>query len=906
MSAPPHDGGASVPRPEWSIRPRPAVLAQAMSELGRAGVVGLAITGAAGSGKTTLATQIGTEAGANGAVLLVRGSAFAAEIPYGALAPYLDELPENVTSAAGPPNPLVAIRALQNRLRRLGGPGDPLVVVDNLAYVDEHSAHVLAALAGSGALRLLVVADDVTAGPDAIVDLWRDGLLGAVVVPGWAPDEVDAAVTSYLGDSVSASLRRHLHRSSGGNPMLLRHLVEHGVLSGGLVRSDGTWTFDAFRWSSPDVSGLLSAPLARWSTAQRQVLELISLTDRVPLAGVEQMLAPDQLESLERAGMVTVDGPGNRYGAGGSPTVRLGSPALARAISRHVPRSRRRSILETARAIGVGSGDPTAHQELALAELVLDTGAVLDPALAVRAANTALLHHDPTLALRLSGAVPDGEHLSPATVLRSQALRSLGQLQEAIAALEDLRARRWPAMTAAERVAWAVERADTVRYAPPADRHVVLAMLDSLRAATPTDDTYAGGMLDMAWASLAFSGGRYAELVDRLPPIHAAGAGAGVERWTVCGSILAAALAALGRQQDAVVAAEEVERVWRLGELPADLATVVLAGLNVALLTCGQWGRVQENISLQGAQDPYRDPRDGGVNDLGLGLVHLLRGDGHRARTPLRSAVAETALRDAYQMAGLTRAALAWAEALAGNEEAARAELARYSPTTWLDYDGPVSPQFSLSGARLELGDDVTQEVVARGRALLDAGHYGNAAVVLSQAARHGSTEAVQLLRLMPMDQPGPWMRAARDHAEGIARGDAGLLVRTAQQLLADGDRRFAAEVGTAALAVTGAPADVVRAAARVLQLARRGNVPAGDGGRGPLTPRERDVAERAARRLTNAEIAASLHLSVRTVESYLQSAFGKLGINSRTELAAALSDTTHGPTLDPNSNPAL
>jgi len=74
VSAPPHDGGVRAPRREWSIRPRPAVLAQAMSELERAGVVGLAITGEAGSGKTTLATQIGIEAGANGAVLLVRGS----------------------------------------------------------------------------------------------------------------------------------------------------------------------------------------------------------------------------------------------------------------------------------------------------------------------------------------------------------------------------------------------------------------------------------------------------------------------------------------------------------------------------------------------------------------------------------------------------------------------------------------------------------------------------------------------------------------------------------------------------------------------------------------------------------------------------------------------------------------
>ena len=883
MSAPSRVGGAPGPRPVWAVRPRPAVLAQAMAELGRAGLVGIAVTGEAGSGKTTLATQIGAEAGTRGPVLLVRGTALTAEPPYGALAPYLDDLPEDLGADGGALNPLVVTRALSNRLRRLGGATVPLVVVDNLGQVDDHSAAVLAGLAGSGALRLLVVADDVTAGPDPVVDLWRDGLLGAVVVHRWTADEVDAAVTAYLGGSVSASLRRHLHRSSDGNPMLLRHLLEHGVLSGGLVQSDGTWTFDPFRWSHPEVSGLLGAPLARWSAAQRELLELIALTDRVPLPAVERLLPPEQLAALERAGMVVVEAPGPASAL----TARLGSPALARAISQQVPRVRRRAVLLTALELGVGTGDPTARQQLALAELVLDTGAVLDPALGVQAARTALLHHDAPLALRLATAVPDGEHTAPATVLRSQALRSLGLVDDAVAALEDLRARRWATMSPAERVAWAAERADTVRYAPPAARQAALDVLDSLGA----EGTDPGGMLDVAWASLAFSGGRYAELVDRLTPVHAAGAAAGVERWTVCGSVLAASLAALGRQEESLVVTGEVEAVWRLGELGAELATVVLAGLNVALLTCGQWGRVQENLLSQGAQDPYRDPRDGGVNDLGLALVHLFRGDGHRARVLLRSAVAETALRDAFQMAGLARAALAWAEALAGDASAARAELERYSPTTWLDYDGPVSPSFSLSGARLELGDDVVDDVVVRGRALLDAGHLGNAAVVLSQAARHGSADAVALLRAMLMEQPGPWMLAARDHAEGVATRDASLLVRTAQTLLADRNLGFAADAAAAALAVPGAPPDAVRAATRIQQAARRGNAASAgaEDGRGPLTRRERDVAERAARRLTNAEIAAELHLSVRTVEGYLQSAFGKLGVNSRTELPDAL-----------------
>lgn len=52
------------------------------------------------------------------------------------------------------------------------------------------------------------------------------------------------------------------------------------------------------------------------------------------------------------------------------------------------------------------------------------------------------------------------------------------------------------------------------------------------------------------------------------------------------------------------------------------------------------------------------------------------------------------------------------------------------------------------------------------------------------------------------------------------------------------------------------------------------------------LTLSERRVVGLAQRGLTNAEIAASLHISPRTVENHLTRAYSKLGVRSRTELA--------------------
>lgn len=56
--------------------------------------------------------------------------------------------------------------------------------------------------------------------------------------------------------------------------------------------------------------------------------------------------------------------------------------------------------------------------------------------------------------------------------------------------------------------------------------------------------------------------------------------------------------------------------------------------------------------------------------------------------------------------------------------------------------------------------------------------------------------------------------------------------------------------------------------------------------GVGQLTPSEERVAHLVALGHTNAEIAALLHMSARTVESNLSRIYRKLGIRSRTELA--------------------
>jgi DNA-binding NarL/FixJ family response regulator len=55
------------------------------------------------------------------------------------------------------------------------------------------------------------------------------------------------------------------------------------------------------------------------------------------------------------------------------------------------------------------------------------------------------------------------------------------------------------------------------------------------------------------------------------------------------------------------------------------------------------------------------------------------------------------------------------------------------------------------------------------------------------------------------------------------------------------------------------------------------------------LSAQELRIAQHAAAGMRDREIAATLYLSPRTVESYLQSAYRKLDVSNRTQLAAVL-----------------
>lgn len=168
---------------------------------------------------------------------------------------------------------------------------------------------------------------------------------------------------------------------------------------------------------------------------------------------------------------------------------------------------------------------------------------------------------------------------------------------------------------------------------------------------------------------------------------------------------------------------------------------------------------------------------------------------------------------------------------------------------------------------------------LARARALLAPERSLDAAFAAAAAA-HG--EAPQHLERARLELNwGERLRRARREADAAARLESALA-------------RFRALGATGWAERARVELEAASGSAKPLQ-PRRTDV---------LSPQELRIAQHAAGGLRDREIAAALYLSPRTVESYLQQAYRKLGVSNRTQLAAVLAADGIRPVSAPPAGP--
>ncbi len=184
---------------------------------------------------------------------------------------------------------------------------------------------------------------------------------------------------------------------------------------------------------------------------------------------------------------------------------------------------------------------------------------------------------------------------------------------------------------------------------------------------------------------------------------------------------------------------------------------------------------------------------------------------------------------------------------------------------------GAYADRAERDAASLDL--ELPAAVAARTRAavLLADGDAKQAARVAEQSVDGARAAGAWLQAAFSRSLLGRALAAAGDRSAAVAQ-----LREAERDLDTCGSRR---------------PRDEVRRELRRLgaRSEPRGPATAGDSGVSALTGRELEIAGLVTDRLTNREIAASLFLSDKTVESHLRNVFMKLGVSSRTEVARAI-----------------
>jgi DNA-binding CsgD family transcriptional regulator/tetratricopeptide (TPR) repeat protein len=748
-------------------------------------------------------------------------------------------------------------------VERLVGPD--ILFVDDLQWVDDASLAVLEILAG----RLLVVttirSDDPGAAP-ARATIARSGF-GSVEVGPLGDDAASELVLAREPDLDRAAVAE-LVRVAAGNPLVLDELIASGGPSAATTRA-------------------LGARVARLHPAARQIVELLSILERPharsalnPAAAMEAIeaglvvvrdgqaqvrhalvaeavragLAPEARRRLHRTAADAVGDPGEqaRHLAAAGDTMaaaELANHALAEATD---PRERA-ALLEVAADVAEPDARPALRLEAAriLDELSEWTGVIrlladesdggsADERVELEAllahARFALGDHDASRALLGAAAqriVPlDGAAAARRAVETATFLVNVdGQVGPAIAAL-DTALEHQPAGSVAARDLDALRRSILLLAAgsgslEPIQEAFAEAFGDG-RYRTATDRArviqYALLMGASSEAGLAF-------LLDVTARYEAAGAGSVAPEFRADAS-LAALLA--GHLEQAVSIADEL--LERPSSPRARQSAEIARGR--ALVHLGRFDQAEADLARI---EPSVSPDWFGRGELLTAQAELAYWSG-RPEIALRLVESALAvpppLPDAHAPPNLLRAVI-------------HAEIG--------DDPGPLPAGSapSLAGASPEV------EGLQRGR----AGDHDAAAAAFDRAAESWAPFHVPRALICRWSAAEALRRAGRTEA-AVERLTSVLDAATAIgfEALAARIRRSLRQAGVRATSPS---------AARSATLA------------GGLTTRERELVALVERGLTNIEIARRLGLGRPTVARILSSAMGKLGVESRAQLAA-------------------
>jgi DNA-binding NarL/FixJ family response regulator len=856
----------------WPFAARDDDLAAAVKALDEHGTIVLG--GPAGVGKSRLAREIAARYDTGPVIGMVRATASAQELPLGAFA---DVVP-GLDPSSAPPD----LSDVREAVAALGSDdGDRLLVVDDAHLLDAASATVVHQLVTGRRARLVLTVRTGEPAPDAVTTLWQDGTAARTELRPFARDQSSTVLSSVLGGRLEARTARRLHDTARGNVLWLRHLVDGERAAGRLRQERGTWTWTGEVTLSPALDDLLAARIGTLQDAERRVLELLAVSEPLGLGMIERLAGATAVEDVAQRGLITIEADGGRW------DVRLGHPLYGESVRAHisVPRVRRlRSELSAALALTGGrrTGD-------GLRRAVLDLGSDrrVDPEELVAASLQASGLQDFGLAERLLRAAIAAGGGFEARLGLAHLLDYTLRAQEADAVLAAAVA---AATTTTEREQAVVVRALHLHFQsdPPQQADGVLVEDETQHGDGRRNPAY-----DAIWAMVLGVSGRVRESMelsdavlddpDRSPSAVALAAFIGG---------LTRALTGRGEALGTVID----RGIEAAAKSPATSAPVCNIGY-MEILDADLRGRTEIARRRLDWVRSLTGPQASTFVALYEGRMAISAGHPRVAIDLLESAMPSFPGHGGG-WSGWTLALTAQCLGMLGEASAAKARVAeaeqrRHPNIPLIDFEYDLARAWAAAAA----GN--TREAIHRARhgATHCRTHHLHAAEVLLRhtSVRFGDHE--QLTRLTELDHhlDTPRAHLAAAHAAALTADDPERLLTTAAQLEEHGMTLEAADA--AAQSATTArtrrrPVLAAEAETHAHTLAAHS-----DDARTPalleahtpiaLSAREREVATLAGQGLSNRQIAETLHVSIRTIESHIYRACTRLGLTHRTELVA-------------------
>jgi DNA-binding CsgD family transcriptional regulator len=863
---------------------REVELDRIVAELDGPAPVAFVLAGAAGVGKTRLASEASrTAAGLGFTTAQAVASRAAASIPFGPFAPLLpvnDPVPGDLLGLLQQASDAIAQRAGPDR--RL------LLVVDNAHLLDDGSAALVHQLVHSASCSVVASVRTPGSAPDPVTALWKDGLADRIDLNPLSEEEVEKVTTGVLGAPIAGGAVRRLWELSSGNALYLRELLIGAVDSGALREEGGMWSL-RLPLTAPDrLVELVAARLGGLGAETVAVIELVAVGEPVGVSMLEKLTDAAFVEDAERQGFLEVFQDGRRT------EVRLSHPMYGEALRRGLPRSRLRRISIALAGALKGTGARRREDLLRLARWQLDAGGAGDPELLSRAARRASDMFDFDLAARLARtALDSGGGVAAGLVLGETKFRS-GHHAEA----EFILAGLVPLCTSEVELAQVAGARAHIFSNLMGDSAAAARVLEEASAVI-TDAAARLQLLGRLAINRLFEGDPQGALSAAEPLLASA-----EDPWVARGAYAASsACALLGRGQEAVDLAYRGLEAHRRTLDSVQLPEVQLIGAVLGHAAVGHLAQAEADAQIGYQACLAAGDKEGQATfSLLRGYVRVERGQlAAASKAFLEGATINRALQDVTALRWCL-GGRALAEGMSGHPDlalSAAAELdqlpAGSAMIFELDLIGRGRAWVSVATGELSRARQLLSEAAARAAA---SDQRVAEARLLHDIARLGepSTVAPQLAAIAA-SADSELLTALAQHADALARASSRDLEAAGTAFESFGAALLAAEADLASAALYRSEGVFRRASA----MSRRAEELAASCGdvRTPglsryehsdrLTRREREVAGLAANGASSREIGAKLFLSVRTVDNHLQNVYSKLGVTSRDELARAL-----------------